>query len=284
MTVLEAIQKSAEFLAKRGVDSPRLQSELLLAHVLKTQRLKLYLTFERVLSDAETSELRELVKRRGNREPLQHILGSTSFCGVEIKVNCQVLIPRPETELLAEEGWKFLNEIDTGQPHFLDFGAGSGCISIALCRFSEKSRGVCLDRSAEALAVARENALLNQVGDRLDFIRSDGFESLGKQFRFDLIISNPPYIPTLDIETLQEEVKKHDPHTALNGGADGLDFYRLLAERSKEFLIPKGRIMVEFGDAQEKAVEEIFTSNHWSVESILNDYTSRPRILSATPD
>src|SRR5664280_413577 len=116
MTVLEAIQKSAEFLGKKGVESPRLQTELLLAHLLKLPRMKLYLNFERVLTAAETDALRELVKRRSQREPLQHIVGSTSFCGYEIAVNRDVLIPRPETELLAERGWTFLNQLSTQSP------------------------------------------------------------------------------------------------------------------------------------------------------------------------
>src|SRR5262249_55331038 len=132
MTVLEGIQKSAEFLAKKGVDSPRLQAELLLAHVLKLQRMKLYLNFERVLTDAETYTFRELVKRRSQREPLQHIVGSTSFCGLEIAVNRHVLVPRPETEILAEAGWSFLSTVDSQPPTALDFGTGSGCIAIAL--------------------------------------------------------------------------------------------------------------------------------------------------------
>ena len=144
MTVLEAIQKSTDFLAKKGVDSPRLQSELLLARVLKTKRLKLYLDFERKLNDAETTELRELVQRRGAREPLQHIIGATSFCGLELSVTRHVLVPRPETELLAEHGWKFLNSLNR-ESSFLDFGTGSGCIAIALSHFAKASRGIAHD-------------------------------------------------------------------------------------------------------------------------------------------
>ncbi|MEK7707991.1 MAG: peptide chain release factor N(5)-glutamine methyltransferase, partial [Verrucomicrobiota bacterium] len=154
MTVLEVIQKSAEFLAKKGVESPRLQTELLLAHLLKMPRMKLYLNFERTLSPVELDALRELIKRRGQREPLQQIVGSTSFCGLEIAVNRNVLVPRPETELLAELGWQFLSSHEgrAGSPlpaapppanvgahgvtrptsTALDFGAGSGCIAIAL--------------------------------------------------------------------------------------------------------------------------------------------------------
>jgi release factor glutamine methyltransferase len=281
MTVLEAIQRGSDYLTKKGVDSPRLQSELLLAHVLKTQRLKLYLEFERPLTDSETETLRELVKRRGNREPLQHILGSTSFCGLEIKVNYNVLIPRPETELLAEVGWKFLNGLQRPELRFLDFGTGSGCIAIALSHFSPASRGWALDKSPEALGVARENAAANKAGDRLQFIESDGFANVDSSLRFDLIISNPPYIPAAEIATLQEEVRKYDPHSALDGGSDGLDFYRLLASEAARFLEPTGKIVVEFGDGQENAIAGIFEKAGWEVETIINDYTARPRMLSA---
>ncbi len=132
MTVLEAIQKSSSFLAKKQVDSPRLQTELLLAHLLKLPRMQLYLQFDRALSVPEQDAFRELVRRRGLREPLQHIVGSTSFCGFEIVVNRHVLVPRPETELLAERAWQFLGARNSTPPTALDFGTGSGCIAVAL--------------------------------------------------------------------------------------------------------------------------------------------------------
>ena len=132
MTVLDVIQRSAEFLGRKGVDSPRLQTELLLAHVLREPRLKLYLNFGRQLSQPDLEAVRELVRRRANHEPLQHILGSASFCGLEIKVNRHVLVPRPETELLAERAWNFLSTLNSQPPIALDFGTGSGCIAIAL--------------------------------------------------------------------------------------------------------------------------------------------------------
>ena len=282
MTVLEAIQRSAEFLGKKGVDSPRLQSELLLAHVLKLPRLKLYLEFERKLAEAETDALREAVKRRGAREPLQHILGNTCFCGLDIAVNYNVLIPRPETELLAELAWKFLNQMPDEQPRFLDFGTGSGCIAIAVCQFAPKVRGVALDKSADALAVARENAAKNGVSDRIEFLQSDGFASLAPNHRFQLIVSNPPYIPAPEIATLQEEVRKYDPHAALDGGADGLDFYRLLAHEAPSFLEPGGKFMAEFGEGQAAAISKIFAERGWTVEQIVKDFTDRERFIVAS--
>ena len=280
MTILEAIQKSTDFLAKKGVDSPRLQSELLLAHVLKTQRLKLYLDFERKLTDAETTALRELVQRRGTREPLQHIVGTTSFCGLELKVNRNVLVPRPETELLAEQGWKFLNPLNR-ESTFLDFGTGSGCLAIALCHVAKQSRGTAIEKSAEALATARENATKHGVDSRLVFIESNGFAAVSQEQRFDLIISNPPYIPATEIDSLQEEVRKYDPHSALDGGLDGLDFYRLLANESPRHLASGGKLMIEFGDGQQNQLRSLFTSAGWNVEAVLNDLTDRERILIA---
>ncbi|HEX7652829.1 MAG TPA: HemK/PrmC family methyltransferase, partial [Verrucomicrobiae bacterium] len=162
MTVLEAIQKSADFLGKKAVESARLNAELLLAHQLRLPRMKLYLNFDRVLTPAETDGLREAVKRRGNREPLQHIVGSTSFCGYEIAVNRHALVPRPETEQLAELGWKFLQAERPHPPTALDFGTGTGCLAIVLAAKCPQARVTALDISPEALALARQNATTHQ--------------------------------------------------------------------------------------------------------------------------
>src|SRR5208282_269785 len=167
MTVLEAIQKSAEFLGKKNVESPRLQTELLLAHLLKMPRMKLYLNFERVLTPAETDGLRELVKRRGQREPLQHITGLTSFCGFEITVNRHALVPRPETELLAEAGWQFLSTLNSQPSTALDFGTGTGCIAIALAAKCPAARIAALEISLETLELAKQNAAANKVTERI---------------------------------------------------------------------------------------------------------------------
>ena len=324
MTVLEAIQKSADFLAKKGVEPSRLQAELLLAHLLKLPRMKLYLNFERGLTLTETDALRESVKRRGQREPLQHIVGSTSFCGFEIAVNRHALVPRPETEMLAEFGWQFLNrpaqelerrapsrlettglsrqaETVLGAPAALDFGTGTGCIAIALAAKCPQAKVMATDISADALALAKENAAANKVVERIEFLQGDGFAALtgaserGRPARefaetdtrasrprsFDLIISNPPYIPSAEIATLEPEVRDYDPRAALDGGADGLDFYRKIAAEAKPFLKPDGKIMFEFGDGQAEAVKSIFENEKWIVEAVQEDYSHRARILIA---
>jgi release factor glutamine methyltransferase len=303
VTVLEAIQKSTEFLGKKNVGSPRLQTELLLAHLLQLPRLKLYLNFARALTPAETDALRELVRRRGQREPLQHLTGSTSFCGCEIAVNRHVLIPRPETELLAELGWQFLSTINHQPPTCLDFCTGSGCLAIAIAAKCPGAKIVATDISPEALALARTNAAQNNVAVRIGFLAGDGFAAFQAEARvldsnsevkaedswnsslrkweFDLIVSNPPYIPSAEIETLEPEVRDFDPRLALDGGVDGLAFYRQLATEAKPFLRPDGKIMVEFGDGQADAIKTIFTGEKWIVEAVREDYSQRKRILVA---
>jgi len=281
VTVLEVIQRSTDFLAKKGVDAPRLQAELLLAHVLQVPRLKLYLSFERTLFQPEVETVRGLVKRRGAREPLQHIVGSTSFCGLEIKVNRHVFVPRPETERLAEHAWKYLASLGPPPLPVLDFGTGSGCIAVTLAAKCPHLDVHALDVSPEALTVARENSRLNGVDARIQFHAGDGFASLEAQLSFSLIVSNPPYVPTADIDVLAPEVRNHDPRIALDGGRDGLDFYRKLAGEGRGRLRPDGRIMVEMGDGQEERLREMFVQHKWIVESIEPDYNGRPRILTA---
>ena len=281
MTVLEAIQKSAEFLGKKTVESPRLNAELLLAHLLKMPRMKLYLNFDRALTAAETDALRELVKRRGQREPLQHLTGTTSFCGFEILVSRAALVPRPETEMLAELGWQFLSTLAPQAAAALDFGTGTGCIAIALAAKNPHTRITALDISPEALALAKANAAQNQVAERVEFLLGDGFAALKMGAQFDLIASNPPYIASAEIATLAPEVRDFDPRGALDGGADGLDFYRRLAAEAKTYLKPAGKIMLEFGDGQADAIKNIFENEKWIVEAVQEDYSHRARILVA---
>jgi release factor glutamine methyltransferase len=275
------IQRSTDFLAKKGVDSPRLQTEWLLASVLQVPRLNLYLNFDRKLSDTELDAIRELVRRRGDREPLQHILGTASFCGLEIKVGPQVLVPRPETELLAEHAWQHLTTCAASRPEALDFGTGSGCIAIALALKCSAAGIHALDVSLDALAIALANATTNGVVDRIRFHSGDGFSALAENLAYDLIVSNPPYIPSAEIDTLPPEVRDHDPRLALDGGQDGLDFYRRLAAEAAGFLRPQGRMMLEFGDGQAEQVRELLVQYNWIVESVEADYSGKQRILTA---
>jgi release factor glutamine methyltransferase len=257
---------------------------LLLAHVLKLPRMKLYLNFERPLVADEVDALRAAVQRRGQREPLQHIVGSTSFCGFELAVNRHVLVPRPETEMLAELGWRFLSTFNCHPSTALDFGTGSGCLAVALAAKCPQVQVTALDVSADALDVARQNVTSHGLQERVRLVQGDGFTALPIGARFNLIISNPPYIPTAEIETLDPEVRDFDPRTALDGGDDGLDFVRRLATEAGVFLAPTGRLMVELGDGQDGAAREIFAGQNWIVEAVQEDYSRRSRFLIARRD
>lgn len=281
VTVREVIQRSTEFLQRHGVDSPRLQAELLLAHLLKLPRLQLYLNHDRALAEPELAALRALVQRRAKREPLQHLVGSTSFGGLEITVSPAALIPRPETETLAELAAAALAKSALSTPVALDFGTGTGCLAIALATHCKAAQVHALDISEAALALARANAQRHGLAERIAFHLGDGFGALPGGLRFDLIVSNPPYIPTAEIATLQAEVRDFDPHAALDGGADGLDFYRLLARESPAWLNAGGALFAEFGDGQETALQRMFNDAGWRAVAVHPDLTGRQRVLEA---
>lgn len=284
VTVLEIIQRSAEFLTRKGVESPRLQVELLLAHLLQMPRMKLYLNFDRVVTEAEQGTLREWVKRRGEREPLQHIVGTAPFCGMEFTVNREVLVPRPETELLVEEALRLLGarSESEGAATVLDFGTGSGCIAISVASRAAAGTVVhAVDVSPAALEVARANALRLGVGERVLFHNGDGLAVLEPGLRFDLVLSNPPYIPAAEIATLDPEVRDFDPRLALDGGADGLDFYRRLADQARARMKRGGRMVLEFGDGQHGDISALLVAAGWTVETLCKDFAGKERIVIA---
>jgi release factor glutamine methyltransferase len=282
MTVLEAIKKGAEFLARKGIDSARLQSELLLASILNLPRLRLYLEFERQLTEAQSNQIRDDLVRRGNHEPLQHITGSTSFCGLPIIVTPAVLIPRPETEVLAEHAWNFLSS-RAQETTFADLGTGSGCLPIAIASHAKSSRAVAVDISPEALAVAKQNIGKNNFAERIELREGNFLSALQPAERFDVIVSNPPYIPTAEVELLEPEVRDHDPRLALDGGADGLKFHRALAQGAAQFLKPGGRLFIEFADGQGEALRGLFGTHGWMVHGIFRDLSGTERVFSAEP-
>lgn len=293
MTIIDTIRRGADYLAERGVESPRLQVELLLAHVLKLPRLKLYLQFDRVLTEAETAVLRNLVRRRGQRVPLQHLTGSVAFLGLDLQVNGDVLIPRPETETLAQLAQQRLDALIASRPAdgapitCLDFGTGSGCLILALATHlkpsAPESRPAvslhALDRSPAALEMARRNATAVAASVPVEFHLGNGFAALPAGLRFDLIVSNPPYIPTAEVETLDPEVRDHDPRLALDGGADGLDFYRCLAAEGPGWIQPGGWMLLELGDGQAESAGALFGAHGWLIESVEKDLSGRERVL-----
>ena len=284
MTIAEFIQKNTAELERNGVESPRLQVEWMLAHVLNRPRLEVVMDRARVLSCGELGTLSSLVARRAAREPLQHLLGGTSFCGLDLAVDRHVLIPRPETERLAELAWDFLSGRQSeagGRLDVLDFGTGSGCLAIAVAARYGEVRVWGIDISRAAILVARANAVAIGVQNRIQFICGDGLAALGPRFQVDLILSNPPYIPSGEIAGLDPEVRDHDPRRALDGGVDGLDFYRGLAGESGRLLRRGGRLMVEFGDGQADAVAALFEGNGWCVDAVEKDLCGTDRFMIA---
>ena len=284
VTVLEVIQRTTEYFARKGIANPRREAEWILSHELGMPRLNLYLQFERVLTEAELDRLREKVRRRAQREPLAYVLGTASFCGLELKVGPAVLIPRPETEVLAQEALAWARqqqEPATSTLRILDFGTGSGCLAIFLAHELPEAQVTAVEVSAEALAIARENAQRHQVGDRIRWIQQAGLEGLESEGPFDLIVSNPPYIPTAQIEQLEPEVKDHEPRIALDGGPDGLTVIRQIAEKGLGLLTPGGRLYLEFGESQEEQIPPLFESLGWKTVGVIPDLSEKPRIYVA---
>lgn len=277
MTLLDLIQKTTAFFEKSGVPDARLDVELLLAHVLDLKRMDLYLQFERVLSEAELDRLRPLVRRRATREPLQHLVGTVEFCGLQLAVTPQALIPRPETEGLVE---KALHLLDRPAATVLDMGTGTGAIALAIARARPAARCVAIDLSEEALALARVNGEKHGLLSRVDFRPGNLFEPLKPDERFDLIVSNPPYIPSDDIPGLQPEVR-FDPVLALNGGADGLEMIRKLAAGAGIFLKEGGWLVMEIGHRQAPAVRELLKATGWQAVEFEKDFQGMDRVAAA---
>jgi len=275
-TILRLIQWGSDFFKKKGVDSPRLTMELLLAHVLKLSRFDLYMQFERPLTEPELAQLRDMVKRRAMREPLQYILGEAHFYKRVFEVTPAVLIPRPETELLVEEALRRGHSL-----RCLDIGTGSGCIGISIALERPETEVVAIDSSPEALEVARRNAerlgARNITFHQTDFFDDEGMRSLGS---FDLIVSNPPYIAAADLATLQPEVRDHEPHLALTDGGDGLRFFRRFIDLSPRILRDESSFFMEIGYGQGHSLAVMFRKAGFEVD-LLTDLDRVERILWA---
>ena len=281
MTSAEALKIATTTLATAGVEGPRVDAEWLLAHVLDCPRVELVLRHSNILTAAQQAEWDTLIAQRVERIPLQHLLGSAVFCGLEMEVNDHVLVPRPETELLAEQAWEFVSGLSS--PTVLDFGTGSGCLAIVVAAHCPGARAMALDISSEALVVARANAERHGVAAHIEFHEGDGREGLPGEDPFDLVLANPPYIPTGDLLALQAEVREHDPALALDGGVDGLDFYRALANLVLPRLKPTGRLMLEVGDGQAEVVAVLLAEAGWGECDLLPDLNKVLRIVIASP-
>jgi release factor glutamine methyltransferase len=277
MTVLDVLQSTTAYFKKRKIDNSRLNAEHLLAHVLRRKRLELYLEFERELSESELAPLRELVRRRGEGEPLQHLLGTVEFCGHTFLCDKRAMVPRPETEQLVEvliadcglriADWKIL-----------DVGTGSGVIALTLAKEFPEAKISGTDISEDALALARENAARLDLSDRVRFFRSNLLENVDGIF--DLIVANLPYIAAQDRHTLSREVL-HDPEVALFADGQGDELVRELIGQAPARLRPGGMLALEIGLGQSEALLSILAEKNYRDICLKNDYLGRPRFLFA---
>ena len=275
MTVLEVLQSSADYFKKRKIDNARLNAEQLLAHVLGRKRIELYLEFERDLIEPELVPLRELVRRRGEGEPLQHLLGTIEFCGLTFLCDKRAMVPRPETEELVE---LLQSKIQNLKSTIVDVGTGSGVIALSLAAKFSEAKVHASDISEEALALARENAERLGLSERVQFRKNDLLENLGE--RFDVIVANLPYISMQDRQSLSREVL-HDPETALFGGERGDELVGKLIEQAPEHFQPNGLLALEIGIGQSQSLSELLAQkNYHDIES-KRDYAGIPRFLFA---
>lgn len=278
LTVLESIKLSTEYLEKKGVESPRINAELLLADILSCKRLELYLSYDRPLSPEEIAKYRSYLKRRGEFEPYQYIVGKVEFYGLEFEVNPAVLIPRPETEILVEEIISTYK--DAGELKLLDIGTGSGNIAVSLAYNLKNVKITATDISKKSLETAEKNSIRNKTEDRINFIFNDILNEDLDDYGFDIIVSNPPYISKSDFIDLSPELKVYEPRQALTDNSDGLIYYRIITSKAKYLLKSKGRIFFEIGEGQSEKVTTILTQNNFTGIKVINDYRHINRVIS----
>jgi release factor glutamine methyltransferase len=275
-TVLEVLQSTTVYFENRKIENPRLNAEHLLAHALKKTRMELYLEFERPLSEAELAPLRDLVKRRGQGQPLQHLLGTVEFCGQTFAVDRRALVPRPETEQLVE---LLIAECESRSAiRIVDVGTGSGVIALSLAKKFPAAEILAIDISDDALALAKENAAQLGLSERVRFQKADLLENLGE--RFDLIAANLPYVSMNDRNLLAREVL-HDPEVALFAGPNGDEFVRRLIDQAPEHLKQNGLLALEIGINQAEGLTEILRQKNYHDIQSKKDYSGITRFLLA---
>ncbi len=283
--ILKLLQWTLDYFSHRGIENPRLDAELLISYALNSSRVQLYTQFDRVLEPEELKKIKELIKRRALREPLAYIRGVKEFYSLEFIVSPAVLIPRPETELLVEEVLKNppnppLSKGGEGGFKILDLGTGSGCIAITLAKHLPQAQIWAMDISADALEIAKLNAKKHGVENQISFIQGDILlPEIQKALPpFDLIISNPPYIPSDQIPGLAPEVI-YEPKLALEGGPDGLHFYQQISLFSKTHLKPNGWIILEIGENQAESLKTLFHDAGFESVEIQKDLAGKNRLL-----
>lgn len=275
--VLDIIKVTEAAFADKGIKNPRLNAELLLCDITGDKRIELYLNFEKPLTKAEVDAYRQHVKRRLAFEPLQYILGKTEFYGLNFRVNCSVLIPRQETEILVEKALEYITNCKPDNPKILEIGTGSGCISAAIA-----ANTVCeidaVDVSPEAVNLATENASNKELKGKIIFSVKDLFNDINSFEGYDIVVSNPPYIAASDVPGLDEEVNGYEPVIALSDNDDGLSFYRKIFQLFNS-VNKKPVLLLELGDGKKEQTINLLKENGILSYKIFNDLIGIPRVL-----
>jgi release factor glutamine methyltransferase len=284
-TILSLLQKAKTHFDDKGISEAKLSAELLLAHALKLKRIDLFLKFDQPITDAELQHFRDCVRRRLKKEPVQYIVGEAEFYGFPFEVSPDVLIPRPETEHLIDSLIANVKSADAAiEYRILDIGTGSGAIAVTLAKKLPSATIVATDISEASLEVARHNAGKNEVSERITFVHHDILKDaaglLGSGF--DFIVSNPPYISQGELAELQPEILDFEPMHAATDGADGLTFYRRIAEIASALLAGSGSILVEMGYGQSKDIQRIFAEAGFAQQTVEQDYSRIDRVLIAS--
>lgn len=278
LTVLEVVKKTSEFLASKGVESPRLNAELMVGHALSLPRMRLYIEFERPLSEAELTAVREMVRRRGRREPLQYILGHTDFHGLRLKTDRRALIPRPETELMVE---LIAGRVAAPPAGILDLGTGSGAIALALAKAFPQARLMAVDSSRDALALARENAEACGVSDRVSFVETAWLEGVPPSQPFDLVVSNPPYLSEAEVAAAAPEVREHEPASALVAPDGGFADLAAIVSGVAGVVSQGGMLALETGIGHHARLTALLAGAGFPKSESLRDLTGRDRFVFA---
>ena len=281
-TISEAINEGSARLREAGVVHERLDASLLLGHVTGLDRTRLLTRSDEHVDETCYREYLAHIEQRAAGQPLQYLIGRQEFYGLHFIVTPDVLIPRPETEFLIDRVIKAVQELNLKSPLIADIGTGSGCIAVTLAKQLPDARLIATDLSSAALNVARTNAALNRVADRIEFVEGDlvtPFAERGSDFCVDVLASNPPYVPDDNRETLQREVRDWEPGIALFGGIDGLDFYRRLAAEGSRHLKPGSLVILEIGFSQLEQIQEIFKGGPLELLDITRDLQGIPRTL-----
>ncbi len=283
-TVLRILEWTQKYLSKKGIPNPRLESELLLSHILGFDRVRLYLNYDMTLSSGELSRFRGFIERRVTGEPLAYITGYQEFWSIRFKVNPSVLIPRPETEILVEQALRLIALEDWQVPRIAEVGTGCGAIAISIAKSAPSAKILAAEISWEAIALAKENAIAQNVASRVCFVQGDllSFAKSWGEGVFDLVLSNPPYVRRDDIVKLQPEIRNFEPRRAIDGGIDGLDFYRTLLNDVPLCLGQGGWLILEIGADQGAEILDLTGRiGGFKHTGVIPDYSGRDRALIA---